>query len=122
MSDEVLNARENLGADASPNGSAWAALVGAGVGCAGFGIVTDVSEWSAGVSRMLQWYSPAGSLSGVAGCAMVIWVGVWWVLHARWRERRLQSERKLMGVTFLLVLTGLIATFPPFYGMFVKGG
>lgn len=90
----------------------------AGIGCAAFGIFTDLSEVSARVGSMLNWYNPAGSLSGVAGCAIIVWAAGWVVLAARWKNRRLARPGRIMLLTILLVLAGLILTFPPFYSIF----
>jgi len=100
------------------NGSAWAALLSAGIGCAGFGLLTDISECSTRASKVLLWYRPSGALSGVAILAIVIWLVVWAVLGARWKDRRLQNERTLMIATVILVLAGIVTTFPPFYELF----
>jgi len=100
------------------NGSAWAALVSAGIGCAGFGAFTMLSECSKAMGKFLNWYNPSGALSGVAICAIVVWLAVWAVLGTRWQSQRLQNERKLMICTVVLVLVGILTTFPPFYELF----
>lgn len=122
MIDPASSSPGASGTGALPNGPAWAALLAAGIGCVSFGVITDISESSARVSRALQWYSPAGSLSGVAMCAIVIWLIAWAALHARWRDRQLANQRTLMTATFLLILAALVTTFPPFYGLFASGG
>ena len=100
------------------NGSAWAALVSAGIGCAGFGAFTMLSECSKAMGKFLNWYNPSGALSGVAICAIVIWLVVWTSLTARWKTLRMENERVLMIWTILLVLLGIVMTFPPFYDLF----
>jgi hypothetical protein len=103
---------------AAPNGSAWAALLSAGIGCTAFGIFTMLSECIPAMTKALNWYNPSGALSGVAICSIVIWLIVWAVLGVRWHHRRLQNERTLMIATALLVLVGIATTFPPFYALF----
>jgi hypothetical protein len=103
-----------------PDGSAWAALLAAGVGCAAFGLFTDLSEASARASKLLLWYRPSGSLSGVAGCAVIVWVAVWAVLHYRWRGRKLDRVGLVIVLTVLLVVIGIVTTFPPFYELMVS--
>ena len=105
---------------ARADGAAWAAIVAAGVGCAAFGLFTDLSEASARIGAALNWYNPAGNLSGVAGCALAIWLGAWGVLAIAWRYRRLRATRSLMLLTIVLVLAGLVMTFPPFYSIFAR--
>lgn len=106
-------------APAAANGAAWAAFVAAGIGCTAFGLFTDLSEVSARFSAMLNWYNPSGSLSGVAGCAIILWLVSWLVLDIRWKNRHLAGQGRLMWLTVLLVLLGLLTTFPPFYSLFV---
>jgi len=102
----------------SPDGPAWAALLAASIGAAAFGLITDASECSARVSRSLQWYRPAGALSGVAIGAIVIWVVAWVALHVRWRGMSFQNRRTPMSAILLLALVALVTTFPPFYELF----
>jgi hypothetical protein len=105
-----------------PNGPAWAAILAAGIGCASFGIVTDLAECSARVNGALEWYRPAGGLSGVAGCAIVLWLMAWALLNLRWKHRQIATSRGIMVLAIVLVLIGVLATFPPFYELFVAGG
>ena len=97
------------------NGAAWAALLSAAIGGGTFAVLTDLSEASRAASGKLQWYGPAGSLSGVAIGSVVIWAGVWAGLHVRWRGRTLARQRTLLAITGALVVLSLVATFPPFY-------
>jgi len=103
----------------SAHGTAWAALFSAGIGCTAFGILTMLSECVPAMkNKGLNWYNPSGALSGVAIGAIVIWLIVWAVLGARWHNRRLENERSLMIATVVLVLVGILTTFPPFYELF----
>ncbi|HZZ42088.1 MAG TPA: hypothetical protein VFE58_04060 [Tepidisphaeraceae bacterium] len=104
----------------TPNGLAWAALLSSAIGCAAFGVATILSESSANLSQSLNWYRPSGSLSGVAGSAVAIWLVSWITLALIWKGRRLQHERTLIAVILFLVLASLIATFPPFYEIFAR--
>lgn len=97
------------------SGAAWAGLLAAGIGGVTFGALTDLSETSAAASRALQWYQPAGSLSGVAIGTILVWFTLWAILHLRWKNKQLRHERTLLIVTCLLVVIALVATFPPFY-------
>ena len=99
-------------------GSAWATLLSAGIGCAAFGVFTMLSECVPAMSRSLNWYNPSGPLSGVATCAVVIWLVAWMILSARWNNRSMTNERALLIVTLVLVLVGILTTFPPFYDLF----
>ncbi len=102
------------------NGAAWAAILAAGIGCCAFGLFTDLSEASARAGAMLNWYNPAGSLSGVAGCAIATWAIAWAGLAAAWKNRRVATPGRIMLLTVVLVIAGLLATFPPFSSMFAR--
>lgn len=101
-----------------PNGSAWAAILAAGVGCAALALVIDLAEAFKSVSHALNFYNPTGDLSGKTTVAVLVWLMVWAVLHARWKNRSIQSPGKIMAVTLILILLALIAVFPPFFGLF----
>jgi hypothetical protein len=104
-----------------PNGAAWAAILAAGIGCASFGVITDLAEANARVNDALAWYRPAGGLSGVAGCAIIIWLAFWALFSVRWKHRQLVATRGIIMLSLALVLIGVLATFPPFYELFVGG-
>jgi hypothetical protein len=103
-----------------PDGAAWAALLAAGIGCAAFGVLTVLSECIPAVSKALLWYVPSGSLSGVAIASIAIWLVAWAILAMSWKDRSVRKERRLMVLSLLLVLLGILLTFPPFYGLFEK--
>ncbi len=98
-----------------PNGPAWAGLLSAAIGAIAFGIITDLSECSAKISKLLQWYRPAGALSGVGICTVVIWLTTWVVLHRRWKTSRVHNQQALMIFTITLSALSLVLTFPLFY-------
>jgi hypothetical protein len=108
--------------EAMANGPAWAAMLAASIGTVAFGSLTMLSECCARAPHFLLWYRPAGSLSGVAMCAILIWAGAWAILQAFWKRKRIENQRALMTLIFVFVLFSLLATFPPFYELFVKQG
>jgi hypothetical protein len=93
-------------------------MLAAAVGGFAFGAVTVASEASPGVAKLLVWYRPAGALSGVAGCAVVVWIAAWLVLNLRWKNRNVALPRVVMGGVVALVIAALVMTFPPFYELF----
>jgi hypothetical protein len=95
------------------NGSGAAAILGAGVGCASFGILTLAEDASEDISNMLNFYNPAGPLSGVTTVAIVIWLMAWFVLERLWAGKEVALGRVTFAAYFLLVV-GLLLTFPPF--------
>jgi hypothetical protein len=102
----------------SANGAAWAALLAAGIGGFAFGLITDASECSATISKHLIWYQPAGALSGVAICAIIVWLISWAGLHIWWSGRRIKAQGMLIAVISFLAAAAVLTTFPPFYELF----
>jgi len=100
------------------NGATWAALLAAGVGGFAFGVITDLSECSAAISRHLIWYRPAGALSGVASCAVIVWIISWAVLHICWNGTRIEAQGRLVAIISFLAAAAVVTTFPPFYALF----
>ena len=100
--------------DSTPNGSAMAAVLAAGIGGAALGLAVLLHE--AGILSMPALYAPAGGLSGRATAAVVVWLIAWVVLNARWAERELPSG-KVLTWTLALVGFSLLATFPPVWGL-----
>ncbi len=100
-----------------PNGAGAAAVLAAGIGAflvAVFAIVADQSPAIKG--RMIFW-KPTGPLSGVTTCAIVLWLAVWVILHARWRNRNVALAR-VNAAAFVLLMLGLLLTFPPIADLF----
>jgi len=104
-----------------PNGPVWAGILATGIGCASLGALVDLAVASKSVSNALNFYNPTGDLSGKAALAVIIWLIAWAVLHVRWKNRDIQSPRKIMAITLLLILLALIAVFPPFFELFAPG-
>ena len=69
------------------NGIAAAAFVSAGIGCAALGLLTTLAQMSGGVKHVLNWWNPAGPLSGKSGVAVIIWILSWIVSQAARRRR-----------------------------------
>ena len=112
MSDGPATHRE---IDDPANGPAWAAILAAAIGGFAVAVLTDLSEVSPRAAALLQWYRPAGALSGVAGGAVLVWAGTWAALHARWHGRDLRRSTLLLTATCTMVAASIVCTFPPFY-------
>jgi hypothetical protein len=97
-----------------PNGSVAAALVAAGFGCATLGMATTWAESSPEAADALNWWPPAGPLTGKAGTATAVFFASWCVLHLLWR-RRTVPIRPIAVASALLLGVGLVGTFPPFF-------
>ena len=96
------------------NGSALAAFLAAGVGAFGMGLVVILNE--VGLFAPPTLYGPAGGVSGRTTLATVIWLIAWAVLHRRWKDRQLEPGW-VHTATVVLVLLGLLLTFPPVWGL-----
>ena len=97
-----------------PNGSGLAAVLAAGIGSFAMGAFVLANE--AGLFVAPSLYAPAGGLSGRSTFAVLVWLAVWGVLHARWRGRDLNTPA-ILGWALLLIAVGLVATFPPVWGL-----
>jgi len=96
---------------------AASAFIAAGIGCAVLGLFTTLAEISGGVKNMLNWWNPAGPLSGKTGVAVIVWIASWIALHLAWKNRPVNIRRALI-VTLVLIAAGLVGTFPSFFETF----
>ena len=104
--------REN---NQTANGAAMAAILSAGIGAFAVGFVVILNE--AGLFTAPALYGPAGGVSGRTTIAAAIWLVAWVILHSRWKSRHVESGR-VNRTTLLLILAGIIMTFPPVWGIF----
>lgn len=102
--------RRTMTLGSAENGAAMAAIVSAGIGSCAMGGFVLANE--AGIFTAPSLYGPAGGLSGRSTFAVVVWLVVWTVLHARWRERNVASA-PVFGWTLVLIAAATIALFPP---------
>lgn len=100
-----------------PEGPIAAAILAAGVGSLGLGILTTLAEASTTVKDLLNLYDPVGPLAGKTIGAVVIWLIAWGVLHARYRHKTFES-RKALTASLILVGLGMLGTFPIFFQAF----
>jgi hypothetical protein len=99
------------------NGPAAAALLAAGVGVFVIGLMTTLAEVSAGLKSSLNWWNPAGSLTGKTGVGVILWLVAWVILHAMYKNRDVEFNRSMLW-TWILVALGFLGTFPPFFEAF----
>ena len=98
------------------NGPVWAAILASAIGCASFGVLTDLSEvFKLTFAPKLVFYKPTGDLSGKSTLAVLAWIASWLILHLRWKQRHLEHTGLIASVAIGLVLLALVATFPPFF-------
>ena len=96
-----------------PNGSGAAAILAAGVGCAMIGILALAGDASEAIGKLLNFYNPTGTLSGVTSVSIVVWLMFWYVLHRQWRTKTV-AMIKVNVAAFIGLAIGLMLTFPPF--------
>ncbi|MBI5829222.1 MAG: hypothetical protein HZB20_06705 [Chloroflexi bacterium] len=104
-----------------PNGPVAAAFLAGGIGCAAMGLITTASAASAGFANSLKWVGPAGPLSGKTTLAVIIFFVSWAVLHFIFRGKETNFSR-ITTIALVLVVIGLLGTFPPFFDLFAPQG
>jgi drug/metabolite transporter (DMT)-like permease len=99
--------------DGLTNGPGAAAILSAGIGCAMVGILAFAGDASAAIGRILNFYNPTGTLSGVTIVAIIAWLVSWFILNRRW-QTQVVDLTKVNVAAFALLLVGFLLTFPPF--------
>ncbi len=115
MSDRSPSA--SAAREARPNGAGAAAVLAAGIGSLLIACFAILADQSASIKSLMNFYKPTGPLSGVTTCAVVLWLASWAGLHASWRNRNLAMAR-VSAIAFILLLLGLLLTFPPIADLF----
>jgi hypothetical protein len=100
-----------------PNGPVAVALIAGGIGAAAIGLLTTLAEASPAVKAALNWYNPAGPLTGKSLLGVAIYLVAWVVLHYLYRGQNVNFARAT-ALAFALLSVGLITTFPPFFELF----
>lgn len=100
-----------------PTGPAAAAILAAGAGSFAMGVFYVLGNASAAFNRVLSIYPPAGALSGASAATCLVWLAVWALLHRKWRRREVEM-RKVSAGSFMLLIGGLLLTFPPIARLF----
>ena len=97
------------------NGAALASFLAAGIGAFAIGFFVIVNE--AGLFAAPALYGPSGGVSGRTTFAAVTWLIGWAVLHRRWKDRQLPSNR-VYAATLVLIATGIVLSVPPVWKIF----
>lgn len=100
-----------------PNGPVAAALVGGAIGSATIGLMTVLAEASAGMKDALNWWNPAGPLTGKTGAGVIAFLVSWLILHSVFRRKDVNFAR-VTTIALILLGLGLLGTFPPFFALF----
>ena len=106
-------------ADEPSSGPAAAAMLAVGVGTVVLGILTTWAEASEGFADALQWNDRVGPLSGKTIISVIAYFGSWLVLHFVLRRSNPRLGR-IITVSVILIVLGLIGTFPTFFDQFAS--
>lgn len=98
-------------------GPAAAAILAACAAVFLIGVLTVGAEASKGVQSFLNWWSPAGPLSGKTGLPAILWIVGWVSLHNAWKGKAVNFG-KIWKVSVVLLVLGLLGVFPPFFESF----
>ena len=101
------------------NGPAAAAILASGIGSLTLGLLTTVAQAVALIRNALNFYDPAGPLSGKTTMSVVIWLVAWALFHGLWKNQQ-KDFSKVFIVTLCMIALGLLGTFPPFFEAFSR--
>ena len=101
------------------DGPPAAGLVAAGVGAFTLGLFVTLAEASTGIADWLSWYDRVGPLSGKTILAVIAYLASFVVLGLVWRGKAF-ALRSILIVAAILVLLGLLFTFPPIFQAFAS--
>ena len=100
-----------------PMGPAAAAILAGGIGSAWYGLMVLLAEASKGFGNLLNFYKPVGPLSGKTIVGVAGFLLVWLVLGSLWKDKDVELN-KVWPVALVLIILGLVFTFPPFFELF----
>lgn len=103
-----------------PNGPVAAALLAGGIGSAVLGLATLAVEASEVVKNSLNWFKPVGPLMGKSSLGIIAFVLAWVILNYVWKGKETNFTR-IATIAMVLVVIGLILTFPPVWGILLGG-
>ncbi|MBI1802370.1 MAG: hypothetical protein HY259_10340 [Chloroflexi bacterium] len=101
-----------------PTGEAAAAILAAGIGSFGYGLTVTLTEAIPNLKTFMGGFNAGvGPLAGKTGTGMVIWLAAWVVLHFMWKDKDVKFDPIFIW-TLILIIGGLLGTFPIFYDLF----
>ena len=103
----------------TPNGPVAAAVLSCGMGCFLLGVLAVAADGSKSLAKALNFYNPAGPLSGVTTVAIALWLVCWAVLAVRWKGKEI-AFGKITVFAFVLLGLSLLLTFPPFGDLLLR--
>ena len=109
-------AKEEVSAKVA-NGVATAAFLSSGIGTLVIGLLTTGAVLSEGLKNALNWWNPAGPLTGKTGVGVLAWLISWVILHTIWKDKDTDFN-KVFVITLILIGLGFVLTFPPVFEAF----
>ena len=100
------------GTPSIPNGSGAAAILSTGIGTFIFAVIAFAGDKSAAFKAHLVFYKPTGPLSGVVAIGVAVWLASWVLLGFLWGKTNV-SVRGICASAMVLLVLGLLLTFPP---------
>ncbi len=94
-----------------PNGRAAAAILAAGISCLTLGLLTILVATFKSLGQVLQFYPPAGEVSGISTLTVAAWLISWFVLFRLWKNKQVDFTQVFV-VTLILIVLGLVGTVP----------
>jgi hypothetical protein len=98
-------------------GVAAAAFLSSGIGTLVIGLLTTGAVISEGLKNALNWWNPAGPLTGKTGVGVLAWLISWVILHTLWKDKEADFN-KVFIITLILIGLGFVLTFPPVFEAF----
>ena len=102
------------------DGPPAAGLIAAGIGAVTLGLFITLAEASTGTKDFLQMNDRVGPLSGKTILAVIAYFASFLILGLLWRGKTF-ALRSILMVAVVLVLLGLLFTFPPIFQIFASG-
>jgi hypothetical protein len=95
------------------SGPGAAAVLAAAIATFTLGVLALAADAVPSLARVLNFWNPTGPLSGVTDIAIIVWLVSWFAFSRRWVGRSPDLRRVNLAAALLLVV-GLLLTFPPF--------
>ncbi|RJQ84019.1 MAG: hypothetical protein C4519_05785 [Desulfobacteraceae bacterium] len=119
MGKSILTQDQKAKRDVSTkiDGKISAAMLSSGIGCLVIGLMTTgavISEW---LKNALDWWNPAGPLSGKTSVGIIVWLIAWAIFHFLWKNQE-TDVKKTMKISLILIALGFVLTFPPVFEAF----
>jgi Mn2+/Fe2+ NRAMP family transporter len=99
------------------SGPAAALILAGGIATFCLGLVTTLAEASTGIADALQWNDRVGPLSGKTLITVSVFAVSWGLLTLFWRRQN-PPLRTITIISAVLIVLGLIGTFPTFFQAF----